>query len=123
MTVPAPEPADLRTALETAGRRCTRQRQAIYAYLFHADHHPTAEDVFEGVRHAIPHLSLATVYKALDAFVASGLATKLTAGDGSARYDARGEGHYHLRCLRSGRVEDAPLPYDPDLLAKLAPDA
>ncbi len=54
---------------------------------------------------------------------ASGLATKLAAGgDGSARYDARGDHHYHLRCLRSGAVEDLPTPFDPDLIAKLDPN-
>ena len=67
-------------------------------------------------------ISLATVYKALEALVASGVATKLTAGDGSARYDARSEHHYHLRCLRSGSVQDLPTPFDPDLIQKLDPE-
>ena len=74
-----------------------------------------------GARPKIPKISLATVYKALEALVASGAATKLTAGDGSARYDARSEDHYHVRCLRSGSVHDLPTPFDPDLIAKLDP--
>src|SRR4051794_15281429 len=109
------EPDALRTALEAAGWRCTRQRMAVYGHLTRAAEshsHPTAEDVYQGVRRAIPSISLATVYKALEALVASGLVTRLPAGegDGSARYDARAESHYHLRCLKTGAVQDLPTP-------------
>ena len=115
------DPDGVRAALEAAGWRCTSQRLAVYDHLARAPHHPTAEDVYRGVRTAIPKISLATVYKALEALVASGLATKLAAGDGSARYDARSDHHYHVRCLRSGAVRDLPTPFDPDLIAKLDP--
>jgi len=115
------EPEALRQALEGGGWRCTPQRQAVYNHLSEADGHPTAEEVYQGVKSTIPNISLATVYKALEALVASGIAAKLTAGDGSARYDARGDRHYHLRCLRSGAVQDLATPYDPDLIAKLDP--
>lgn len=109
-------------ALESAGWRCTAQRLAVYDYLARAEHHPTAEDVYHAVKRGIPKISLATVYKALDALVASGLATKLTAGDGSARFDARRDHHYHVRCLRSGAVHDLPTPFDPKLIDKLDPN-
>jgi Fur family peroxide stress response transcriptional regulator len=111
----------LRDLLEAAGCRCTKQRVAVYDYLVRASHHPSAEDVYRGVLPGLPKISLATVYKALEALVSSGLAAKLTHEDGSARYDARGEPHYHLRCLRSGTVEDLATPFDPDLIAKLDP--
>ena len=111
----------LRARLEAAGWRWTRQRAAVHRFLAGACHHPTAEEVYRGVRDAVPSISLATVYKALEALVASGLATKLTANDGSARYDARHDRHYHLRCLRTGRVEDLPTPFDPDLVEKIDP--
>jgi Fur family transcriptional regulator, peroxide stress response regulator len=79
--------------------------------------------VFHGVRAQIPKISLATVYKALEALVAVGVATKLSAGAGGtcARYDARRDEHYHFRCLRSGTVHDLPTRFDPDLIAKLDP--
>ena len=115
------EPDAVRQALEAGGRRCTSQRMAVYSYLSEADWHPTAEEVYHGVKTTIPNISLATVYKALEAIVASGLASKLTAGDGAARYDARSDHHYHLRCLRSGMVQNLPTPHDPELIAKLDP--
>lgn len=115
------DPDALRDALDRAGRRCTPQRLAVYDHLRGADCHPTAEEVYQGVKPVIPNISLATVYKALEALVAAGLAAKLTDGDGSARYDARRDHHYHFRDLRSGAVEDLPTPFDPDLIAKLDP--
>jgi Fe2+ or Zn2+ uptake regulation protein len=111
----------LRAALEAAGWRWTPQRGGVYEYLCRAEHHPTADEVYHGVKATLPRISLATVYKALEALVASQLATRLSAGDAAARYDARSEPHYHLHCLRSGAVEDLATPFDPDLIAKLDP--
>lgn len=122
MTPTAIDPRALRESLEAAGWRYTPQRQAVYDQLCRAVHHPTAEEVYQGVRGDIPNISLATVYKALETLVASGLAAKLAAGDGSARYDARRDHHYHLRCLRSGAVQDLPTAFDPELIAKLDPE-
>jgi Fe2+ or Zn2+ uptake regulation protein len=112
---------DLRQALEQAGWRYTRQRAAVFAYLRSVDCHPTAEQVFTAVRRHIPHISLATVYKALEALVDAGLAARLAGGPGPARYDGRSDAHYHLRCQRTGEVRDLPLPYDAHLFDKLAP--
>jgi Fur family peroxide stress response transcriptional regulator len=123
MPLPTLGPDELRRALESAGWRCTRQRRAVYDYLRAADgRHPSAEEIYQGVRPTVPSISLATVYKALESLEAAGLATKLTAGDSSARFDARGDDHYHLRCLKTGRVEDLPTSFDPDLVAKLDPE-
>jgi Fe2+ or Zn2+ uptake regulation protein len=111
----------LRGALEEAGWRYTRQRQEVYDYLCSVDCHPTAEEVYHAVRCHIPKISLATVYKALEALASAGLATKLPDASGAARYDGRTEAHYHLRCARTGRVQDVPVPYSPNLLDRLDP--
>jgi Fur family transcriptional regulator, peroxide stress response regulator len=119
---PALDADGLRAALESAGWRFTRQREAVYEFLSHVSGHPSAEEIFQGVKGAVPRISLATVYKALEALEASGLATKLAASDGTARFDAKSEPHYHLRCVRSGHVEDLPTAFDYDLIAKLDPN-
>ena len=113
---------DLRSALERAGWRHTRQRAEVFACLRAVDCHPTAEQVFAAVRHSIPNISLATVYKALEALCDAGLAARLADDTGGpARYDGRPESHYHLRCERTGLVRDLELPYDPELLHRVAP--
>lgn len=114
--------AMVRRALEAAGCRFTVQRAAVFDYLERVQSHPTAEDVYQAVRRKLPRISLATVYKALEALVDAHLATKLTNGDGSARYDCRGDEHYHLRDVESGEIRDLPVDFDPDLLKKLDPD-
>ena len=98
----------LRQTLESNGQRFTDQRAAVYRFLVSTDTHPTADDVFITVRHDIPDISLATVYKSLETLVGCGLAAKLTYGDGSARYDGRTDPHHHARCLRCGAVADVP---------------
>jgi Fe2+ or Zn2+ uptake regulation protein len=119
---PSPGAAEqVRAALESAGCRCTRQREAVFAYLERVEDHPTAEEVYQAVRQTMPRISLATVYNALEALVQARLATKLTYGDGSSRYDCRGEEHYHLRDVQTGEVRDLPADFDPDLLKKLDP--
>lgn len=106
------DPADaefvLREALEANGQRYTEQRAAVYRCLLATDRHPSADDVFTVVRHDIPDISLATVYKALETLVGCGLASKLTYSDGSARYDCRTDPHHHARCLTCGAVIDVP---------------
>ena len=116
--------AAMRETLEAAGLRCTPQRSAVYEQLAGADGHPTAEEIYRAVRASMPRISLATVYKALEALVSVGLAARLAPleGDPAARYDARRDPHYHFRCLRTGAVHDLPTRFDPDLVSRLDPE-
>jgi Fe2+ or Zn2+ uptake regulation protein len=111
--------ATLRAALESGGQRFTEQRAAVYRCLRKAQDHPSADDVFTSVRTVIPDISLATVYKSLETLVTCGLASKLTYGDGSARYDGRTDPHPHARCLSCGAVRDLPGTLDTGSLADL----
>jgi Fe2+ or Zn2+ uptake regulation protein len=119
--LPAHTESVVRQALEDAGCRYTAQRAAVFDYLERVKSHPTAEEVYRAVRRRLPKISLATVYKALEALVEARLATKLTNGDGSARYDCRGEDHYHLRDVATGEIRDLPVDFDPHLLSKIDP--
>ncbi len=105
-TLPLSANAILRETLEANGQRFTEQRAAVYRYLVGTRSHPSADEVFTAVRSEIGDISLATVYKALETLVGCGLAIKLSFGDGSARYDARTDDHFHTRCLVCGMVRD-----------------
>lgn len=109
----------LREALEANGQRFTEQRAAVYRFLLETEQHPSADDVFTSVRQVIPDISLATVYKSLETLANCGLASKLTYGDGSARYDGRTDPHPHARCLACGTVLDLPGRLDAKALAGL----
>jgi Fe2+ or Zn2+ uptake regulation protein len=108
---------DVGTTLAGAGFRPTRQRRAVFETLVAMKTHPTAEEVFDVVRRGLPHISLATVYKALESLVAVGLALKLGCAESSARYDGRVDAHYHARCRRCGLVADVEA--DGELLSAL----
>ncbi len=112
-------PQELRRALEAGGHRFTTQRSAVYEVLACSAAHPTADDVFTSVREQVPDISLATVYKALEAFVSCGVARKLSLGS-PARYDGRTDEHEHIRCLSCGRVQDIEGPRPDDWMAGLA---
>ncbi len=96
----------LRRTLQEHGHRYTEQRAAVFKLISHSTVHPTAENVFLGVRNEIPGISLATVYKSLETLVNCGLAKKLNPTDGSARFCGRTEPHHHARCLACGGVSD-----------------
>jgi len=114
--------AELRRALEEAGWRFTRQRAEVFQYVQSAVWHPTADQVYHAVQRRIPKISLATVYKALEALVSARLAVKLPDAEGPARYDCRTDAHYHFRCLKSGEVHDLPASFDPLLVEHLDPN-
>jgi Fe2+ or Zn2+ uptake regulation protein len=112
----------LKTALEASGHRHTAQRAAIYRYLKGVASHPTADEIFTQVREVLPDISLATVYKALEAFVEAGVARKVALGSGPARYDGRTDDHDHVRCLKCGRVRDVVGNHDSDMIRGLHSD-
>ena len=113
----------LRQKLDEGGQHFTRQRAAVFDYLSRVEHHPTAEEVFFAVKAKLPKISLATVYKNLEALVNCGAASKLTYGDGSARYDIRTDHHYHTRCLQCGSVADLEAAEGRKLLSRIKPQS
>jgi Fe2+ or Zn2+ uptake regulation protein len=113
----------LRQQLRTKGAQLTEQRAAVYDYLSGVAHHPTAEEVFLAVKAKVPRISLATVYKNLEALVQCGAVSKLTYGDASARYDIRTDHHYHTRCLSCGKIWDLDAKEGTELLKRIKPQA
>lgn len=90
-------------------------RQIILEELQRYPGHPTAQEIYERVRQRLPRVSLATIYRNLEALVARGLVRKLESATDRRRFDGGLQDHYHLRCLACGRVEDAPLPLQEEL--------
>ena len=89
--------------------RLTRQRKIILQELASTSSHPTASELYDMVRKKLPKISLGTVYRNLELMAREGLIRKLEMGGLPARYDGRCDGHYHVRCMKCGRVEDIPF--------------
>ena len=93
----------------------TRQRQAVLDEVQFGSGHPTADEIHTEVRKKLPHMSLGTVYRGLEVLHQAGLIRKLDLGEGQKHYDCGLDKHYHVRCIRCGRIGDiAPDPI-PDL--------
>jgi Fur family transcriptional regulator, peroxide stress response regulator len=99
------------------GMNVTPQRMAIYRALLEADDHPSPEALYRRVRPDMPSMSLATIYKALDALVSLGLAQEVSATGDVKRYDANMTRHHHLVCTGCGAIRDL----EDEVLDEIAP--
>ena len=90
-------------------KKVTPQRLAVYAALADTTEHPTAETLYKELRADYPTMSLATVYKSLDAFCEIGIVRELNVGEEAFRYDADISPHPHIRCMSCDRVADVPI--------------
>ena len=96
----------------------SKQREAILNELQSRCDHPTAAQVYEGVRKVIPNISLGTVYRNLASLVESGEILSVTVGDGYEHYDGDKSFHLHLHCKECGAIIDSRV--DPGKLQGLA---
>lgn len=90
--------------------RETSQRRVILEELAKLKTHPTANEVYDIVRKRLPRISLGTVYRNLELLSESGLIQKLELAGTQKRFDGTVSNHYHIRCIKCGRVDDLDLP-------------
>ena len=88
----------LMRACREHGLRATPQRIAILRALRRHHGHPSPEGLFEEAKLELASLSLATVYKTLDALEQSGVVEEVTLRADSKRYDGNLTPHHHLVC-------------------------
>jgi len=91
-----------------AGLAVTHQRSVIYRELALSAEHPSPEAVYERVKHQIPAISLATVYKSIRTFADLGLVREVNPFSEAQRWDANVEPHHHLICTLCKSVQDIP---------------
>jgi Fur family transcriptional regulator, ferric uptake regulator len=91
--------------------RMTSQRRIIMEELMKLKSHPTANDLYEIVRRRMPNISLGTVYRNLEFLADLGMVLKLEIAGTQKRFDGNTQNHYHVRCIKCGRVDD--VDFDP----------
>jgi Fur family ferric uptake transcriptional regulator len=91
--------------------RDTSQRRVILEELVKLKTHPTANELYEIVRRRIPKISLGTVYRNLELLAESKVIQKLGTAGAQKRFDAMTGDHYHVRCVKCGRVDDLDFPF------------
>lgn len=86
----------------------TRQRELVAEELFTGDGHQSIEELRGRLAARGEHVGLATIYRAVDTLVTSGLVRGQDFGEGFRRFEPIGPrtGHEHLVCERCGRVTE-----------------
>ena len=105
----------LTTELKENKIRLSHQRLKILEYLTEHMVHPTADQVFRGLRDEVPTLSRTTVYHALNALADAGLVRVINIEDTESRYDINVHDHGHFKCEGCGMIHD--FRADPGALA------
>jgi Fur family ferric uptake transcriptional regulator len=101
-------------------QRATRQRAAIEDALRSAGRPMTPAELLRTARRRVPGLGLATVYRALRALTARGVAEVVLVPGASPRYElAQARHHHHFRCRVCDKVFE--VPGCPGNLSRFAP--
>lgn len=99
--------AEIPERIASGGRRLTRQRVIVAEALAAARRALSAQQLYERIKTSHPTLGRATVYRALEAQVQDGMASRFERdGHTSAYVACDAEHHHHLVCTRCQRVED-----------------
>ncbi|MFX1418352.1 MAG: Fur family transcriptional regulator [Promethearchaeota archaeon] len=97
---------DLIVIFRENGFKLTTQRLAISNFILSRNDHPTAEQIYQHLRHEYPTISLGTIYKTLHLLKELGLIQELGFDEGSIRYDPDMEVHINMVCSKCGKISD-----------------
>jgi Fur family peroxide stress response transcriptional regulator len=92
--------------LRKRGATLTIQRYAVLEFLQDCHVHPTAEEIYQGLKTSYPAISRATVYNSLEFLKRHEIIREITIERDKARYDCDMEPHRHFLCRRCGRIYD-----------------
>ena len=86
----------------------TRQRELVASAVFTARTHVSVEEIRRRLAERGERVGVATIYRALDTLLESGLVRGQDFGEGFRRFEPAGprSGHEHLVCDRCGRVPE-----------------
>jgi Fur family ferric uptake transcriptional regulator len=97
-----------RRYLRDHGQPVTRPRDRVAQAVLLSDEHLSVDQIRRRLREDGVTVGLATIYRTLELLEQSGLVRSHDFGQGYRRFEPNPSrpGHYHLICLRCGRVEE-----------------
>jgi Fur family peroxide stress response transcriptional regulator len=101
--------------LKEEGFKLTPQRLAIIDFLEGRKDHPSAEDIFRGIRKKWPMISFSTVYNTLEVLEKMGAVRQLTIAENKVNFDPETKPHPHLLCEVCNQIIDLPYPVHLDI--------
>lgn len=103
-------------------RKHSGKRDAILRAIQGTKSHPSARQIHESLKAAVPGLSLGTVYRNIDIFLQEGAVVSVGVVDGEERFDGRVDSHPHFICERCGAVRDLGEAIQSEINTKLSID-
>lgn len=106
---------------QTSGLGLTKQREVVLQVIRAAEHHLTANEVFDAAKRLLPTISFATVYNSLRFLKEAGHIAEIQFGfSGANRFDAKTSRHDHAICNRCGKLIDIDLELPAELVKRAA---
>ncbi len=68
--------------------------------------HINIDDLYESLKKSFPYISLATVYKNINAMVENGFLSEVKIPKMKTKYELTKDEHAHLVCIKCGTLED-----------------
>lgn len=99
---------DAQTWLRNHGIQPSAQRVAVTEYVMQTASHPSADQVWTGVRERFPMVSRATVYNTLNLLVEKGLLCQRVLAEGRIVFDPNTVPHHHFIDDDTGHIYDVP---------------
>jgi len=100
-------------------RRNTIQRELVLNAVRAMGCHATAEEIFNKIAEEYPTISKGTVYRNLKILAESGSIKRVEVPGAADCYDHITSNHYHVRCIKCGRVFDVDMDEISDISEKI----
>lgn len=91
-------------------RKGSAQRDCIVGFMRDNYSHPTAYEIYDGVKKQFPKISLGTVYRNLEYLTQNNIIKKIRKAGTVDRYDYVRERHNHAMCSECGKIFDFYFP-------------
>lgn len=93
--------------LRSASGRSGGARSAVVGFVARQDCCLTVQEIHDGIRTEGARVGIASVYRAVEGLVETGLVQRVDLGDGIARFERTDplDHHHHLVCADCGKIE------------------
>src|SRR5918998_986194 len=98
----------------------TKQREVVLQVIRNAEHHLTANEVFDESKKLLSTISFATVYNSLRYLKDAGHIAEIQFGNGASRFDSMTSRHDHAICTKCGKLVDMEIELPPELVSRAA---
>ncbi|MDO4466441.1 MAG: transcriptional repressor [Bacillota bacterium] len=90
-------------------RRNTFQKQIVLDTVRSLKNHATAQEIYHHITQSYPNVGQGTVYRNLKILAQEGQIQKVELPDGADRFDHNCEKHYHVNCIKCGKIFDVEM--------------